>query len=59
MGISSVQPQLSATSFSKEPGSQFPPEKNRYHLYVSYACPWHVTEDRDHGRHIGPSSLVK
>ncbi|KAI1635047.1 glutathione S-transferase [Biscogniauxia mediterranea] len=25
---------------SKEPGAQFPPEKGRYHLYVSYACPW-------------------
>ncbi|KAK2742903.1 S-glutathionyl-(chloro)hydroquinone reductase [Myotisia sp. PD_48] len=25
---------------SREPGAQFPPEKNRYHLYVSYACPW-------------------
>jgi len=25
---------------SKEPGAQFPPEKDRYHLYVSYACPW-------------------
>lgn len=25
---------------SKEPGSEFPPEKGRYHLYVSYACPW-------------------
>lgn len=25
---------------SKEPGSMFPPEKDRYHLYVSYACPW-------------------
>jgi len=25
---------------SKEPGSMFPPEKNRYHLYVAYACPW-------------------
>jgi putative glutathione S-transferase len=21
-------------------GAQFPPEKDRYHLYVSYACPW-------------------
>ncbi|KAF8270467.1 glutathione S-transferase [Lactarius quietus] len=21
-------------------GDQFPPEKDRYHLYVSYACPW-------------------
>ncbi|KAK1999090.1 glutathione S-transferase [Colletotrichum falcatum] len=25
---------------SREPGSRFPPEKGRYHLYVSYACPW-------------------
>lgn len=25
---------------SKEPDAQFPPEKGRYHLYVSYACPW-------------------
>jgi len=25
---------------SKEPGSDFAPEKGRYHLYVSYACPW-------------------
>ncbi|PGH10876.1 hypothetical protein AJ79_05236 [Helicocarpus griseus UAMH5409] len=25
---------------SREPGAQFPPEKGRYHLYVSYACPW-------------------
>lgn len=21
-------------------GGEFPPESNRYHLYVSYACPW-------------------
>src|SRR6266576_6817717 len=21
-------------------GGQFPPEKDRYHCYVSYACPW-------------------
>jgi len=21
-------------------GAEFPAEKNRYHLYVSYACPW-------------------
>ncbi|KAI9842630.1 MAG: S-glutathionyl-(chloro)hydroquinone reductase [Sclerophora amabilis] len=27
-------------SISKKPGSEFPPEKDRYHLYVSYACPW-------------------
>ena len=25
---------------SNKPGSQFPPMANRYHLYVSYACPW-------------------
>lgn len=23
-----------------EPGGKYPPEKDRYHLYVSYACPW-------------------
>jgi glutathionyl-hydroquinone reductase len=23
-----------------KPDAQFPPEKDRYHLYVSYACPW-------------------
>ncbi|KAL9125982.1 MAG: hypothetical protein Q9217_004897 [Psora testacea] len=25
---------------SKKSGSEFPPERGRYHLYVSYACPW-------------------
>jgi len=25
---------------SKEEGAKFPPEDNRYHLYVAYACPW-------------------
>ncbi|PCG99758.1 Omega family [Penicillium occitanis (nom. inval.)] len=25
---------------SLEPGALFPPEPGRYHLYVSYACPW-------------------
>lgn len=25
---------------STEPGARYPPEKGRYHLYVSYACPW-------------------
>ncbi|KAL5594369.1 uncharacterized protein BROUX77_007716 [Berkeleyomyces rouxiae] len=25
---------------SSEPGAEFPAEKGRYHLYVSYACPW-------------------
>ena len=27
-------------AISKESGAEFPPEKDRYHLYVSYACPW-------------------
>ncbi|KAI4125818.1 MAG: hypothetical protein LQ338_004059 [Usnochroma carphineum] len=27
-------------AISKQPGAEFPPEKGRYHLYVSYACPW-------------------
>jgi len=25
---------------SREKGAPFPAEKGRYHLYVSYACPW-------------------
>ncbi len=25
---------------SSEPGSRYQPETGRYHLYVSYACPW-------------------
>ncbi|KAK1596298.1 glutathione S-transferase [Colletotrichum navitas] len=25
---------------SREQGAKFTPEKGRYHLYVSYACPW-------------------
>lgn len=25
---------------SREPGAEFSPEKGRYHLYISYACPW-------------------
>jgi len=25
---------------SSAPGARFPPEAGRYHLYVSYACPW-------------------
>src|SRR5271154_3548654 len=27
------------TFISTEPGAKHPPEKDRYHLYVSYACP--------------------
>ncbi|CAN1166317.1 Glutathionyl-hydroquinone reductase YqjG [Linum perenne] len=34
----------SATTFrsfiSRDSNSEFPPESGRYHLYVSYACPW-------------------
>lgn len=25
---------------SNEEGAKFPPEKDRYHLYVANACPW-------------------
>lgn len=25
---------------SSKPDAKFPAEKGRYHLYVSYACPW-------------------
>ncbi|KAG5980324.1 hypothetical protein E4U55_004148, partial [Claviceps digitariae] len=25
---------------SRDDGAKYPPEKGRYHLYVSYACPW-------------------
>ncbi len=25
---------------SQQPGAEFPAEAGRYHLYVSYACPW-------------------
>jgi putative glutathione S-transferase len=28
------------SSISSEPGAKYTPEKGRYHLYVSYACPW-------------------
>lgn len=27
-------------SISQDPNAEFPFEPNRYHLYVSYACPW-------------------
>ncbi|KAF9372125.1 S-glutathionyl-(chloro)hydroquinone reductase [Podila verticillata] len=27
-------------TISSEPGAQFAPEKGRYHLYISYGCPW-------------------
>jgi len=35
------RPQAAFRDFvSSEPGAKFAPEKGRYHLYVSYACPW-------------------
>ncbi|KAI0111971.1 glutathione S-transferase [Daldinia grandis] len=43
-GDTSGEFKRSSSSFrnwiSTEPGARFPPEKGRYHLYVSYACPW-------------------
>ncbi|KAI0078572.1 glutathione S-transferase [Panus rudis PR-1116 ss-1] len=33
------RPQSKFRNFIKK-GGEFPPEKGRYHLYVSYACPW-------------------
>ncbi|KAF8320447.1 glutathione S-transferase [Clavulina sp. PMI_390] len=32
--------QISSFRESIAPGTDFAPEKGRYHLYVSYACPW-------------------
>lgn len=35
------RPQSAFRSFiQNKPGAEFPAEKDRYHLYVSYACPW-------------------
>ncbi|KAK4191978.1 putative glutathione transferase omega [Podospora australis] len=28
------------STISSSPNSEFPPEAGRYHLYISYACPW-------------------
>lgn len=40
----STRPNSLQSSFrnaiSRDPGSQFTPEKGRYHLFVSLACPW-------------------
>ncbi|KAH8728682.1 glutathione S-transferase [Phaeosphaeriaceae sp. PMI808] len=33
-------PSVFRNFISNKPGAEFPAEKNRYHLYVSYACPW-------------------
>ncbi|KAI4155119.1 MAG: hypothetical protein LQ340_001217 [Diploschistes diacapsis] len=39
-GAFNRQPSAFRNFISTEPGAEFPPEKGRYHLYVSYACPW-------------------
>ncbi|KAI9799797.1 MAG: hypothetical protein M1825_004357 [Sarcosagium campestre] len=48
---------------SKKPGSEFPPEKDRYHLYVSYACPWGwrfaTAEEKLPGENVTPDPLHK
>ncbi|KAJ2925371.1 hypothetical protein H1R20_g11664, partial [Candolleomyces eurysporus] len=36
----SFQRQASSFRNTIEPGGKFEPEADRYHLYVSYACPW-------------------
>lgn len=40
---------------SKEAGAEFPVEKGRYHLYVSYACPWgpYVLQREGAGKNAG------
>lgn len=35
------KPSSFRNTISSEPGAEFPPEKGRYHLYVSLACPWY------------------
>ncbi|KAK9711907.1 S-glutathionyl-(chloro)hydroquinone reductase [Basidiobolus ranarum] len=34
------KPSTFRNTISNEEGSDFKPEKGRYHLYISYACPW-------------------
>lgn len=34
---------------SKDPSAEFPAEKGRYHLYVSYACPWGMRDLKNAG----------
>ncbi|XVF25387.1 hypothetical protein REPUB_Repub13aG0208600 [Reevesia pubescens] len=35
---------------SRDPNSRFPPESGRYHLYVSYACPWAFSQSNSYGK---------
>ena len=53
MGISNYASQdgefrRKASSFRNhvEVGGKYPPEKDRYHLYVSWACPWGTFSSR-------------
>lgn len=43
---------------SKKPGAEFPPEKGRYHLYVSYACPWGLSHLIHDLRHLNTLSQI-
>lgn len=36
---------------SSDPNAEFPAEKDRYHLYVSYACPWGIATTINAYRH--------
>ncbi|XP_074280604.1 uncharacterized protein LOC141605640 isoform X2 [Silene latifolia] len=39
-GAFNPSPSTFRNFISREPGSPFLPESGRYHLYISYACPW-------------------
>jgi len=39
-GAFNRKPSVFRNFISSKPGAEFPPEAGRYHLYISYACPW-------------------
>ncbi|XP_043690370.1 glutathionyl-hydroquinone reductase YqjG-like [Telopea speciosissima] len=39
-GVFNRSPSTFRNFISKDPSSPFPAESGRYHLYISYACPW-------------------
>ena len=41
------------SQISNKPNAQFPAEKGRYHLYVSYACPWGKSRRNNQYRYHG------